>query len=185
MSHKCKWILSGLVFTIIALGSWVQWGAWPNQSHLPMPVFAKPDVILVLGGGDGARSREALRLAAKHPEVPLLVTGDGGKIVGDLLEAGLSRDRIIHEEAATSTVENAKCSAPLLEEIGAKKVILVTNWYHVPRARQIFLKFQPDRDFCVSFEPRSDPPRAWDHIAERREKMAAIHNLFLHGIWSW
>ena len=188
MSHKRKWllrILGGLVFAIILLGSWVQWGAWPNQSQLPMPVFSKPDLILVLGGGDRARSREALRLAAEHPEVPLLVTGDGGAIVEDLLKAGLPKERIIHEEAATSTVENAKFSAPLLEEIGAEKVILVTNLYHVPRAQKVFRKFQPDRAFCVSFEPRSDLPRAWDHIAERRERMAAVHNLFVHGVWSW
>ncbi|MDA7877731.1 YdcF family protein [Akkermansiaceae bacterium] len=188
MFHKRKWLLrllGGLVFSIIALGSWVQWGGWPDQSQLPLPVFAKPDVILVLGGGDRGRSREALRLAADHPEIPLLVTGDGGAIVKDLLKAGLSKERIIHEKAATSTVENAKFSAPLLEEIGAEKLILVTNWYHVPRAQKIFLKFQPDREFCVSFEPRSDPPTAWDYIAERRERMAAVHNLFLHGVWSW
>ena len=188
MPHKRKWILrllGGLVLAIMALVSWIQWGGWPNQSQLPMPVFAKPDVILVLGGGDRARSREALRLAANHPKVPLLVTGDGGSIVGDLLKAGLSKARIIHEKAATSTVENAKLSDPRLEAIGAEKVILVTNWYHVPRAQQVFLKFQPDREFCVSFEPRSDPRMSWDPIAARRERMAAIHNLFVHGVWSW
>ena len=61
MSHKCKWILSGLVFTIIALGSWVQWGAWPNQSHLPMPVFAKPDVIQWSPGLPKTRSGKIMR----------------------------------------------------------------------------------------------------------------------------
>ncbi len=188
MSRKRKLFLlffGCLAFILIALGSWVQWGGWPNQDQRPLPIFAKPDVILVLGGGDHRRPREALRLAAKHPEVPLLVTGDGGTIVGDLLKAGLSRDRIIHEEAATSTVENAKFSAPLLDTISAKKVILVTNWYHVRRAHQIFRKFQPDCRFCVTFEPRSIPPMAWDDIAERRERMAAIHNFFVYGVWCW
>ena len=142
-------------------------------------------LLVMLRGGDRAQSGEALRLAAAHPEAPLLVTGDRGTIVGDLLKEGLSEEGIIHEKTATTPVENAKFSAPLLAVIGAENGILVTNWYHVPWVKQIFMKFQPDREFCVSFEPRSDPPRSWDHIAERRERMVAFHNLLVHGVWSW
>jgi uncharacterized SAM-binding protein YcdF (DUF218 family) len=82
-------------------------------------------------------------------------------------------------------VENAKFTAPMLDKIGAKRVILVTNWFHAPRALAIFLKYQPGREFVVSFSPKPEPLSKWDRETLRRERLAVLHNLLVHGVWSF
>lgn len=42
----------------------------------------------------------------------------------------------------------------------------------------------PDLDFAVSFSPRAAIPQPWDRYTERRESMAAVHNLIEHGVWN-
>jgi uncharacterized SAM-binding protein YcdF (DUF218 family) len=150
-----------------------------------MPVSADADALVILGGGDPARLQRGYDMARAHPDLPVIVTGDDNYIVEYLLARGIPRNRILHEQAATSTVENAKFTKPLLDKLGAKRVILVTNWFHVPRAAAIFHREMPDLDFAVSFSPRASVPQPWDRYAERRERMAAVHNLIVHGLWSW
>lgn len=64
-------------------------------------------------------------------------------------------------------------------------MVLVTNWFHAPRALRIFRREVPDLDFAVSFSPRAAVPQPWDRYAERRERLAALHNLIVHGVRSW
>ena len=123
-------------------------------------------------------------LAAAYPDAPLVVTGDyQGSIASGLISHGLPARRILIERAATSTVENAQFTRPILDEIHARRAILVTNWYHVPRALQTFRKYQPGREFVVSFEPKPDPLTKYDLAMQFRERLATIYNLFVHGIW--
>ena len=83
-------------------------------------------------------------------------------------------------------VENAKFPKPLLDKIGAaKRLILVTNWCHTPRSLAISRKYQSGLEFPVSFSPKPEPLSKWDREAQRRERMAALHNLVVHGVWSW
>ena len=82
-------------------------------------------------------------------------------------------------------MENAKFTKPLLDKLGAKRVILVTNWFHTPRSLAIFRNYQPGREFTVSFPPKPAPLSQWDRESLRRERMAALHNLLVHGVWSW
>ena len=109
---------------------WIGWGSWPNIEPKPLPW--RPDVIIVLGGGNDERSREGLRISRQYPDAPILVTGDSGFMVEPLIAAGMPRSRIYHEEEATSAVENAQLTEPILEKLGAQRVVLVTNWFHVP-----------------------------------------------------
>ena len=81
---------------------WIGWGSWPNPEPEPFPW--QPDVILVLGGGNEERPREALRLVKKYPEVSIVVTGDSGIMLAPLVKAGISKSKIHHEQEATSTV---------------------------------------------------------------------------------
>ena len=64
-------------------------------------------------------------------------------------------------------------------------MILVTNWFHTPRSLAIFRKYQPGREFTVSFSPKPEPMSQWDREAQRRERLAALHNLVVHGVWTW
>jgi uncharacterized SAM-binding protein YcdF (DUF218 family) len=143
------------------------------------------DAIVILGGGDVARWRHGAELALASPMVPVVVTGDRGVIVEYLRGQGVPSERILHEDAALSTVDNAKFTEPLLDRIGAKRVVLVTNWFHTRRALAIFKSQQEGREFFVSYSKRPDPAREWDLATERRERMAILHNLFFHGVWSW
>lgn len=150
-----------------------------------MPVMADADALVILGGGDYNRWQRGCDLTKASPTLPLIVTGDDNHIVEYLTGKGIPRGRIQHEEAATSTVENAKFTKPMLDQIGAKRVILVTNWFHTPRALAIFRKYQPGREFVVSFPPKPEPLSKWDRETQRRERLAALHNLVVHGVWSW
>jgi uncharacterized SAM-binding protein YcdF (DUF218 family) len=165
------------------LGWWVGWSSWPRLERWELPWT--PDVIVVLGGGDQARSREALRLAGEFPDAPLIVTGDGGTICRELLGSGLSATRLVHEMRATSTVENACFTDALLANLGAQRVVLVTNYFHVPRALAVFRRHQPQREFAAAFEACPDQLSDWHRYCQRRERLAAIHNLLRYWIWSF
>lgn len=175
--------LALLLVCVLSLVSWLQWSRWPDPKS--MPSFANADAIVVLGGGDFNRWSHSADIAEQYSDLSLVVTGDGGVIVEHLAAQGIPRERILHEQAATSTVENAKFTKPMLDKIGAKRVILVTNWYHAPRSFAIFRKYQPGREFTVSFPPKPEPLTKWDRATQRRERLAVLHNLFVHGVWSW
>ena len=184
VTRNRRWVLASLGTGLslpLALAAWVRWSHWPDPQ--PQPLFADADALVVLGGGDQARWRKALALAADYPNLPVVVTGDQNSIVNALLTHGLPAGRIVHEEFATTTVENALLTAPLLDRLAARRVILVTNWYHAPRALATFRKFQPGREFAVAISLKQNLP--WDPNSQRRERLAAIYNLLRHGVWSW
>ena len=162
---------------------WIGWGSWPNPELQKLPW--KPDVILVLGGGNDERPREALRLSKKYPEVSIVVTGDSGIMLAPLVKAGISKSKIHHEQEATSTVENATFTDPILTKLGAEKVVLVTNWFHAPRSLAVFRRYQPQREFAAAFEPKPDKMSNWHRCASRRERMAALVYLVRDRIWSF
>ena len=183
---RSTWLPTALILSLVTVISFLGWllaGEWPDPKTGEL--FHSPDAIVVLGGGDEARIRQAANLAASYPELPLIVTGDGGSIVSGLLEQGIPRGRIIHEQAAKTTVENAIFTEPLLAQLHARRVILVTNWFHAPRSLKTFEKYQPLRDFVVSFEPKPEPLTKWNRDTQLRERLAMIYNLFRHGIWSF
>ncbi len=184
-NFRCRWIVIFsrlLVVFVGAVGSWVQWGDWPGE---PTPFVPwRPDAIVVLGGGDVGRSFEALRLAKLFPDAPVVVTGDEGIIVKSLL-GGMNPNRITHEPAATSTLDNARLTKGILCGLKADRVGLVTNWFHVPRALAVFRHEQGERQFAASFEPRPAIENAWHRHFSRRERLAVLMYGVVHGIWSF
>lgn len=186
-SHRAlRWVgRCSLLFLALGLllGSWVMWGSWPNPSPEPLPW--QPDVVVVLGGGDKERGHQAIQLARHYPKVPIIVTGDGGVLYRQMVEAGVADSRITHESMATSTLENARFTAESLTDMKAEQVALVTDGFHAPRALAIFSREHPDLEFRAVFAPRSPNPGDWYTYSERRERLAALHNLFFHGIWSF
>jgi uncharacterized SAM-binding protein YcdF (DUF218 family) len=166
---------------LLALLSWVLWGGWPQPATGEPPW--QPDAILVLGGGNGARPHLALRLAAEYPDAAVVVTGDSGLIVSALVAGGLPIERISHEKKATSTDENARFTRGILEKGGHQDVLLVTNWFHVPRAMALFARHQPERRFHPVHDAKPARLDDWHRYASRRERLAALHHLLRHGIW--
>jgi uncharacterized SAM-binding protein YcdF (DUF218 family) len=183
MKHGSSWRWLALLLcgAAVGLAAWVGWGKWPDPKTRPLPW--QPDAIVILGGGDEARSRKGLELAKAFPEAALLVTGDGGSIVRYLTGKGIPPQRIQHEEAATSTMENALLTDPVLDGLNSQHAVLVTNWFHVPRSLAIFRSIQPEREWCVAFEPSPDPLTPWDQGCRRRERLAALHHFLRYGLW--
>ncbi len=119
------------------------------------------DAIVVLGGGrrvDAAEygsdtlngiSLERLRYAAylhRASGLPILATG--GKPGGGQLAEGRIMQHILTseygisprwiEEAALTTWDNARLSAPLLKQAGVQRIVLITHAWHLRRAVPLF-----------------------------------------------
>jgi uncharacterized SAM-binding protein YcdF (DUF218 family) len=54
-----------------------------------------------------------------------------------LMGAAVPQTAISLEDRSTNTLENIRFALPILGRIGTSNVILVTDWYHAPRARLI------------------------------------------------
>lgn len=53
------------------------------------------------------------------------------------IQAGVPANRILRERASRNTYENLKLSQPLIQRIHAKQVIMVSDWFHLPRINQM------------------------------------------------
>lgn len=119
------------------------------------------DVIVVLGGGrelaDDAwgsdqpslfaqqRLRYASRLA-KTSELPILISGglhfgqppSEAQIGSETLAIDFNLETHWLEGESRTTWENAQFSAKTLQPLGIKKIVLVTDAWHMPRARWSF-----------------------------------------------
>lgn len=128
--------------------------AWPTLAQ-------RAEAIVVLGGGrergdpgwggdqPSLLALERARLAARlHWVSGLPILASGGLHRGEppseaeLLAAVLSEDFSValrwQEGRSRTTWENATLSAPLLRDAGVRRIVLVTQAWHMPRARWCF-----------------------------------------------
>lgn len=128
----------------------------PGTAHAAPPAmvakdFSKP-AIVILGYGltpDGTmrlilhtRVLAGLAVAQMFPQAPIIVTGgnprngntEAGQMGKMLRLYGIPRERIIVEDRANSTVQNAAFSVPLAKQAGTSGIILVTSSSHQDRA---------------------------------------------------
>ncbi len=95
-------------------------------------------------GGDTVSPYTLERLAAgadihRRLELPVLVTGDGAReLMAEVLESSFGVPVRWLEVASRDTHENAVLSARLLREAGIGRVVLVTHFWHMPRAAAAF-----------------------------------------------
>lgn len=89
----------------------------------------------------------------------------------ELIALGVPREAVLVEPKANNTRENATESKRLLEQLGAKNVLLVTSAFHVPRAVGCFRAVGIEADVrAVDFRMRdvsTDP-----HVAPRSEYLS-------------
>lgn len=135
--------------------------------------FSKP-AIVILGYGlnsDGTmrtilrrRVLTGLAVAQFFPQAPVIVTGgnpQNGRTEAEqmrkmLLLLGFPENRIIVENGANSTVQNAQFSVPLAKQAGASGIILVTSTTHQDRADGDFADAGGNLLATVSY-PDGDP----------------------------
>lgn len=144
--------------TVLALAV-IGGGVIPATAQAAPPVagkdFTKP-AIVILGYGlkaDGSmrailyhRVLAGLAIAQAFPRSPVIVTGgnprngqtEAAQMRNLLLMLGFPANRIIVEDKANSTVQNARFSVPLAEKAGATGIIVVTSSTHQGRADQNF-----------------------------------------------
>jgi uncharacterized SAM-binding protein YcdF (DUF218 family) len=107
------------------------------------------DAIVVLGGDTKGRPQHAAELFRQGRAPQLIVSG--GEIYRQvLLKSGVPFGQIQLELASRSTKENAEFCLPLLRRMGARRVIVVTSWYHSRRALNCFRKMGPEMTFYSS-----------------------------------
>ncbi|MGI5218645.1 YdcF family protein [Nocardia sp. CA-290969] len=112
--------------------------------------------IVILGYGllpDGSMRPELVdRLRAGYlqallaPQSPVIVTGgnprngvtESAAMADWLIRNGLPAHRIHQEPGATTTVQNAERSAPLIHALGARDAVVVTSENHIGRAVESF-----------------------------------------------
>ena len=151
----------------------------------PIGVMTTADAIVLLGGGMGGDApperlqpdlgdaadrvwyAAQLYLAGKAP----VIIASGGVIgwKGEtqteaaamrqlLLQLGVPMQAIVDEGESLSTYENAMNTRPVLSQMAAKRVLLVTSAAHMPRSLAVFQKQNPDCSFIpVTTDVRALP----------------------------
>ena len=135
--------------------------------------FRKP-AIVILGYGlnpDGSmqmnlrrRVLTGLTVAQFFPQSPIIVTGgnpkngrtEAAQMRQMLVMLGIPDSRIIVEDKANSTVQNARFSVPLAKKAGTTGIIVVTSSTHQDRADGNFADAGGDILATVSY-PDGDP----------------------------
>lgn len=148
-------------------------GAPAAQAQPAGKDFSKP-AIVILGYGltpDGwmrpilfTRVLTGLAVAQAFPQSPIIVTGgnprqgrtEAGEMRNLLQMLGFPTNRIILEDKANSTVQNARFSVPLAKKADTSGIILVTSSTHQDRADTNFVDAGANVLATVSF-PDGDP----------------------------
>jgi uncharacterized SAM-binding protein YcdF (DUF218 family) len=146
-----------LLLGVIAIGAALFLAlAWQIDAYGQVDRAATADALVVLGarvlpGGEPddslrARTLKAVELYRQGIASTLICTGGVGdnppaesRVAADLaIRSGVPAEKIQLEEHSTSTRENAEYAARICREQGWKKVVVVSDPYHLFRARRAF-----------------------------------------------
>ena len=140
MSKKKKIIISIIAVTIILLGIiLVNLGKFLVQSDK----LEKADAIAVFSGDNGPRTERGVELLKEGYADYLILSG--GKVYDDVtmaelmknhaIKLGVDESKILIDDEAATTNENADFTADIIEENNFKSVIVVTSDYHTRRSK--------------------------------------------------
>lgn len=184
MKNRRRWITIGLVAALGSLGSFYLFGLVFAQRLLWIE-HANPtaDAIVLLGGDRLYRPSRAVELYRSGAAPHIIVTGNGDceEVKHALCLQGVPSDAVETECASRSTSQNARFTIPTLRARGAKRVILVTSWFHSRRALLCFRHYAPDIEF-ISFPTREDLPR--NHWPLNRERSWVLLE-YPKFVWYW
>lgn len=139
-------IFGGLcvLVTLLALAAWL----FPQQVLTVDSGPEKADVPVVLGGTpDRAAHAAELFKEGEAPKILVSGFGDAGSNRQLLERDGVPAKAIVLEDKSRTTRQNAEFSISLLRQMGAKRVIIVTTWYHSRRGLMCFEHYAPDIQF--------------------------------------
>ena len=157
----------GLLFlSIFSVGNWMLYpleSRYPTNPQLP----ARVDGIIVLGGsiipamskewgqletwGSHERLSSFLELARRYPTARLVFTGGNNSLDPDhpteaefarvhFLNMGINESRLLIENRARNTAENASLTKLLVKPQPDQNWVLITTAFHMPRSIGVFCK---------------------------------------------
>ncbi len=142
---KRKYIVIAVVIVAIVF-LFVNAGRFLVVSQEPV----KADVIIVLGGDNILRTDYGVKLLQKGYSDKIMFTGgttskkrirvEAEEMRKRALKLGVANDKIILEDKAISTYENAIFSKDIVLNKGYKSAIVVTSDYHMRRSSLVFNK---------------------------------------------
>lgn len=130
---------------------------------------------------DGHARTAIVSGAAEDPS--LAEFGEAHVLVDQLVEWGIDRSRLISEDRARNTHENALFSTAIVKERGFTKVLIVTSAFHMRRAAECFTAVGLEVDtFPVDYRAHRRPmwsllPRA----GNLADTSATLREMF--GLW--
>lgn len=149
------------------------------------PVTA--DAIVVLGGGVPDRPQRAAELFKAGAAGKIIVSGRGDDLDYKQLlkQNGVPETAILLEGHSRTTFENASFSTPLLRALGARRVIIVTSWYHSRRALACFQHLAPDLQFYSRPAYLDDTVQTPAAEREAQNHYMRLEYPKLLGYWLW
>lgn len=140
MSKKKKIIISIISITIILISII---GANLGKFLVQSDKLEKADAIVVFSGDNGPRTERAVELLKDGYADYLILSG--GKVYDDVtmaelmknhaIKLGVDENKILIDDEAATTNENADFTADIIEENNFKSVIVVTSDYHTRRSK--------------------------------------------------
>ncbi|MGH7753966.1 MAG: YdcF family protein [Gemmatimonadales bacterium] len=148
----------------------------------PEDPLAAVDAVIAISGDGRERVGTAADLFRRGyapwlilsggPVLARRASGSAQELARFAREFGVPPDRILLDEQATSTVENARGSTRVMQEHGLRSAILVTSPYHMRRSIVIFRStFAPLGLRVLAYPARNSffDLQGWWKIPQRRE----------------
>ncbi|BAS29304.1 YdcF family protein [Limnochorda pilosa] len=187
-------VLAGLALIVTLLGPAIlaAIGRWLAR---PDPLPSEAGVLVVISGDPyGLREEEAARLWREGLAPVILVSG--GSIAWEtvaaevmrrhLLRLGLPPEAVRVEPQASSTAENAAFTLPMVEDLGARTVVVVTSNYHVRRTRMTFRRAYGPGGIRVFVhgapDPGFHPDRWWREGSGREYALLELAKILWYGL---
>ncbi len=163
-------LLAGVGLLVAGMSPLPYWLLRPLEDRFPkVAVSGDVAGIIVLGGAitttrgmtstnaSAARMLDSAALALKHPAATLVFTGGDASLIEEEEETaearteaeaagmfyrslGIAPQRLILEDKARNTFENATFTKPIIKQKAGERWLLVTSAWHMPRSVGIFRK---------------------------------------------
>jgi uncharacterized SAM-binding protein YcdF (DUF218 family) len=176
------------------------------EAEFTIPNNPTGDVIILLGGGminqvpdlsgqsapAASTIRRIVAAVRLYQRVPLPIIVSGGRVYDDadtavagvakrfLVDLGVPADRIIVEDRARDTAQNARLTTAICRQRGFSRPILLTAAYHLKRARTAFdAAGLPVTPFPAYYLGARNMVYSWQHLLPRagvlRISSSALH----------
>lgn len=168
--HRCwRWIAGiGIAFALLTAVAISQAGRYLEA---PASAPSKADVLVALGGESGDRALTAAKLFRDGFAPLMLVTGLDASPPGVrpaylhwraqvLAEQGVPLERIIYDADSTNSWEEAVNTRRTMEANGWRRVLVVSDAYHMRRLSWVWERVFWDSKLSYSLVASS--PRWWD-----------------------